>query len=225
MISFIIPTIYKAPQLPQLLQNLENNDLVTEIILVENAPYNGMLDNIPYLNKVKIKPYSENLFCNGAWNYGSQTCINHYYALCNDDILFPSTIIQDILHFYKFRPKSGFVGMHFCQFNEVNYRPLVYGVMERTKWCGDGGWGTLIFNHKDNNVIIPEDLKQWHGDSYYINYSKYPCYEYYGEKFYTTKQNHSTSTSNELIETICKQDCDIWNQKYKLEEPLWKNKS
>jgi hypothetical protein len=33
MISFLIPTVYKAPQLPKLIQDLNNCELVTEIIL------------------------------------------------------------------------------------------------------------------------------------------------------------------------------------------------
>jgi hypothetical protein len=222
MISFIIPTVYKAPQLPQLLQNLGNNTLVTEVILYENAPNNGMLDSLSYSDKLRIKPYTKNLFCNSVWNYGTKNSKNYYYALCNDDILFPSIIIEDILYFYKHRPKSGFIGMHFCQFAHLKDKPLIYGVIEKDKWFGDGGWGSLIFNHKDNNVIIPNDLKQWHGDSYYINYSKYPCYDYYGDKFYTSTKNHSTSTPIELINTVCAQDCKVWKEKYKLDKPLWK---
>ena len=221
MISIIIPTVYKAPQLPQLLLNLENCDLVTEIILVENAPPNGILDNINYSNKLIVKPYTENLFCNGAWNYGTQVCKNHYYAFCNDDVLFPNVIIKDVINFYKSRPNSGFIGMHPCQFDSLKDRPLIYGFIEREDWHMRGGWGTLIFNHKDNDIIIPNDLKQWCGDTYYIFYSKYPCYDYFGEKFYTNHLQHSTSTTNDIID-ICHNDQYVFEQKYILKKPIWK---
>jgi hypothetical protein len=219
MISFIIPTVYKAPQLSKLIQNLEDCELVTEIILYENAPNNGMLDNISS-DKLIIKKYTKNDFCNKAWNYGAENSKNYYYALCNDDILFPTSIIDDVLHFYKLRPKSGFIGMHKTQFDTV-CKPNVYGFIEREVWYMDGGWGSLIFNHKDNNVIIPSELKQWCGDTYFLYYSKYPCYNYFGEKFYTNYQNHSTSTDNKLINTVCVQDCKIFEEKYKLEKPIW----
>ena len=75
MISFIIPTIYKAPQLPQLIKDLNKCDLVTEIILYENAPNNGILNNI-YSDKLIIKEYTENVYCNGAWNYGAENYKN-----------------------------------------------------------------------------------------------------------------------------------------------------
>jgi hypothetical protein len=48
--------------------------------------------------------------------------------------------------------------MHKTQFDTA-CKPDVYGFIKREVWHIDGGWGTLIFNHKDNNIIIPNDLK------------------------------------------------------------------
>lgn len=219
MISFIIPTVYKAPQLPLLIQTLDSCEVISEIILYENAPSNGMLEGI-FSNKLIIKEYTGNDFCNKAWNYGAENSKNYYYALCNDDILFPTTVIHDILHFYKFRPNSGFIGMHPTQFNSEETSPILYGVSKREVWHIDGGWGTLIFNHKDNNVIIPDDLKQWCGDTYYVHYSKYPCFNYFGEKFYTNNDDHSTSTKSDIL-NICYNDQKVYEEKYKLEKPIW----
>jgi len=216
MISFIIPTIYKAPQLPQLISNLENCDLVDEILIIEDNHYNGILDGYAF-NKVNIIPFKNKKYCNGGWNLGINLIKNNYYALCNDDILFPTIIIEDILYFYKQRPKSGFIGMDFSQY-EINRTPNVYG-FEKIENLGLG-WGCLIFNHKNNDVIIPDDLKHWCGDNYYINYSKYPCYKYFGEKFQTSKENWSTSFTEELKEII-KNDSCIYESKYKLEKPIW----
>ena len=52
MISFIIPTIYKSPRLIQLLYDLNSCSYVSEILVIEDSPSNGMLSNIS-LNKVK----------------------------------------------------------------------------------------------------------------------------------------------------------------------------
>ena len=221
MISFIIPTIYKSERLIQLLQNLDVHPLVSEILLIEDCPNTGMLDPISnnFFNKVTVIPFKERKYCNGGWNLGISLVKTHYYALCNDDVLFPATIINDVLNFYKTRPKSGFIGMHKTQFDTL-CAPNVYGFIKREVWYMDGGWGSLIFNHKDNDIIIPNDLKHWCGDVYFLYYSKYPCYNYFGEKFYTSDKDHSSSF-NEEIQTIVENDCKIFEKKYKLEKPIW----
>ena len=217
MISFIIPTIYKSERLIQLLRNLDVHPLISEILLVEDCPYNGMLNGYNF-NKLTVIPFQERRYCNGGWNLGVSLVKTHYYALCNDDILFPTSIIDDVLHFYKFRPKSGFIGMHPSQYH--HQQPDVYGFIKREVWHIDGGWGTLIFNHKDNDIIIPNDLKHYCGDTYYVHYSKYPCYNYYGEKFYTGAQDHGSSFSEE-ISKILHSDQKTYEEKYKLEKPIW----
>jgi GT2 family glycosyltransferase len=219
MISFIIPTIYKSERLIQLLRSLDVHSLVSEILLVEDCPYTGMLDGYNF-NKLTIVPFQERKFCNGGWNLGVSLSKNHYYALCSDDILFPTSVIDDVIHFYKFRPKSGVIGMHPTQYHNSDSKPLIYGFTEREIWHIDGGWGALQFNHKDNIIQIPEDLKHWCGDTYNVYYSKYPCYNYFGEKFYTTSKDHGTSTNEEVLE-ICYNDQRVFEEKYKLEKPIW----
>jgi len=220
MISFIIPTLYKTKKLIPLLISLNAHSLVREILLIEDCPYTGMLDGYDF-NKLTIVPFQERKFCNGGWNLGVSLVKTHYYALCNDDVLFPTSIIDDVLHFYKLRPKSGVIGMHPTQYDVFKGKPLIYGFVEREIWHMDGGWGALQFNHKDNLLIIPEDLKMWCGDTYNVYYSKYPCYDYFGEKFYTGNDEHSSSTNSELIE-IGRNDQRVFEEKYKLENPIWK---
>jgi hypothetical protein len=223
MISFIIPTLYKSERLIQLLRNLDVHPLVSEILLIEDCPDTGMLDpkHGNLFNKVTVIPFQERKYCNGGWNLGVSLVKTHYYALCNDDILFPTSVIDDVLHFYKFRPKSGFIGMHPTQFNcATQTKPVVYGIIQREIWHMDGGWGTLIFNHKNNDIVIPNDLKHYCGDTYYVYYSKYPCYNYFGEKFYTSNNDHGTSNNEEVLEISCS-DQKVFEEKYKLEKPIW----
>lgn len=209
MISFIIPTIYKSPRLIKLLYDLESCNLVSEVLLIEDAPYTGMLDGVT-LTKTTIIPFTEKRYCNGAWNFGIENVSSYYYALCNDDINFDTNIIDDVLHFYKLRPNSGFIGMDASQYDTIN-NPEVFGFVRHKSYEAVNGWGCLIFNHKSNNVIIPNDLKHWCGDSYYLTYSKYPCYNYFGSKVYTEM---STSMSPEIME-IGIQDQKAFESKYK----------
>ena len=218
MISFIIPTLYKSKKLIQLLRNLDVHPLVSEILLIEDCPDNEMLTSYNF-NKLTVVPFQERKYCNGGWNLGVSLVKTYYYALCNDDILFPTSVIDDVFYFYKLRPKSGFIGMHKTQFDTA-CKPDVYGFIKREVWHIDGGWGTLIFNHKNNDIIIPNDLKHWYGDTYYVHYSKYPCYNYFGEKFYTGSDDHGTSFSEEISEII-RNDQKTYEEKYKLEKPIW----
>jgi hypothetical protein len=157
MVSFIIPTIYKSKRLISLLRSLDVHSLVSEILLIEDCPYTGMLDGYNF-NKLNIVPFQERKFCNGGWNLGVLLSKNYYHALCSDDILFPTSIIDDVIHFYKLRPKSGVIGMDSSQY-EIEYKPLVYGFDQKQTWETNQGWGALQFNHKNNPLIIPEDLK------------------------------------------------------------------
>jgi len=208
MISFVIPTIYKSPRLIQLLQDLNGCDYVSEILVVEDTHSNGMLDNIT-LKKVKILPFTEKRYCNGAWNYGVEKSSNYYYALCSDDINFNPRLIIDVLNFYKQHPQTGFIGMHPSQF-ETQIEPLVYGFERKQDIEAVNGWGCLMFSHKLNKVVIPNDLKHWCGDSYCLNYSKFPNYSYLGEKIYTEM---STSSSPEILK-IGEQDQKTYIEKY-----------
>ena len=67
-----------------------------------------------------------------------------------------------------------------------------------------------LTKNKLNNVLTPDDLKHWCGDTYYLNYSKFPNYSYLGEKIYTEM---STSSSPEVLK-IGEQDQRTYIEKY-----------
>jgi hypothetical protein len=210
MVSFIIPTIYKSSKLPKLLTDLENHNLVDEILLIEHAPSIGMLDGL-FLNKTKIIPFTTRKYSSAGWNYGVKNVSNYYYALCNDDINFDTILINDILNFYKSHPNSGFIGMHPDQYNFENYSHNIVCMFEKKlNAFSRKGWGCLIFNHKDNDVIIPDDLTHWCGDEYYLTYSKFQNYYYLGSKITT---NMSESSDDDVLKIVLK-DQEIFKKKY-----------
>ena len=212
MISFIIPTIYKSQRIKKLVADLCDCDLVSEILIIEDT--SDFVDRdifFPFCNdKLKIIKFTKKRYCNGAWNYGIKNVKNYFYALCNDDINFNTSIIYDVINFYKQRPKSGFIGMHPSQYN-INTKPYRYGFELKDKFSpANNGWGCLIFNHRGNDVYIPSDLKHWCGDTYYLLNSKYPSYSYLGDKVQTEM---STSSSSDII-ALGEDDQKIFLKKY-----------
>jgi hypothetical protein len=215
-ISFIIPTVYKSYRLTKLLEDLENCEQVSEILLIEDEYYQYNI-KIPYISKLQIIYFDGNKkYYNGCINLGMSLINNNLYALCNDDINFNTRLISDIINFYIVRPHTGVIGMHFSQFDVYN-KILMYGFGLKTGLNTQKGWGVLMFNNIHNQIYIPEDLKHWCGDSYLLQYSKYPCYDYYGEKIHTEM---STSTYGHILE-IGKQDQKIYDELYKNHKVQW----
>ena len=108
MILLILPhQLYNVKYLRKYI-NMDDN-----IVLWEHPNYFTSYN----FNKLTIVPFQERKYCNGGWNLGVSLVKTYYYALCNDDILFPTSVIDDVFHFYKLRPKSGFIGMHKTQFD------------------------------------------------------------------------------------------------------------
>jgi len=208
MISIIIPTMYKSPRLPKLIQDLEQHNLVSEILLIEDTPsiyMDGMLDNIT-TTKTIIYPFTKKRYCNGVWNFGVSKVKNHFYALCNDDINFNTNIIDDVLYFYQSKPNMGFVGMHHTSY--IYQKSEMYAIQKNNPNSENYGWGCLIFNHKNNNVFIPDDLKNYFGDNFYRENSKLQNWDYIGHKIETEM---STTLKNVPMDL----DRNIWKSKYK----------
>jgi hypothetical protein len=213
MFSFIIPTIYKSQRLLPLIETLENCDLVGEILLIENQT--GSLD-LSNFTKLKIINTGENLFYVKSCNLGVSLAQYPYIALCSDDINFSSKTITDVYNFYNTYPQSGYIGIHNSQY-EIHRKPLYYGfgIQEIRLW----GWGVLVFGQKEHYQPMPEDLVHWCGDDFMFQYSKYPVYYYYGEKMYT--EMSTSSKDNPVINDIIQKDCNTYENKYKLNEPIW----
>lgn len=222
MFSFIIPTMYRSNKINDLLKILEFEPLVKEIIIIENAPQNsGHLEksiDYSFYNKVKLFPQKENIFVNPAWNLGAEYAEGKYLAICNDDIIFNPIILKDILHYYTTYNEIGFIGMHNSQYEQKN-KPILFGIQQIESL--NNGWGSLIFVKKSNYIPIPDDLKIFFGDNYFLNYSKYPCYSYFGYKL-DGDISTTCSTLSDINEILTKEGI-IFDKKYELNQFLWLN--
>jgi len=222
MFSFIIPTMYRSNKINDLLKTLEFESLVKEIIIIENIPQNSEyleeLIDYSFYKKVKLLTQNENIFVNPAWNLGAQHASGEYLAICNDDVNFNPIILKDILHYYTNYDGIGFIGMHSSQY-EKDKKPILFGIKHTESL--NIGWGSLIFTKKENYIPIPNDLKIFFGDNYFLNYSKYPCYSYFGYKL----NGDISSTCNTLsdINEIFEKESIIFNKKYNLKQFLSTN--
>jgi len=220
MFSFIIPTMYRSNKINDLLKILEFEPLVKEVIIIENAPQNsGYLEELidySFYKKVKLLTQNENIFVNPAWNLGAQHASGEYLAICNDDINFKPIILKDILHYYSTYDEIGFIGMHNSQY-ENDKKPILFGIKQTESL--NSGWGSLIFTKKENYIPIPDDLKIYFGDNYFVDYSKYPCYAYFGHKLDGTIS--ATCVTIQDINKFIEEEGMIYRNKYKLSHPLW----
>ena len=171
--SIIIPTLQKSGNiLANLLKVLSADNAVEEIMVIDNSLV-GYQCTIP---KVKIIVPEENLFVNGAWNYGVKNMKGSFFGLLNDDILVPNGFCSDVLNFLMSNRQVGvlgydsedkFVYRDFKQFDapppNTKMRPVPLLKTLEVQY-----WGAAIFGHKTNYYQIPDNLKIYCGYNYLL---------------------------------------------------------
>ena len=204
MISFIIPTLLKSDVIIELLTGLNEQECISEIILINNA-----LSYLPFekdLQKLKVVTPAQNLYVNSSWNIGVELAKEDKIAICNDDILFNFSklvLIQDLI-----KPHVGIIGMADSNFSP-NDREEIY--LRKIKKRGYG-FGTLMFLSKSNYITIPEDLKIWYGDDYLFNNQANPNYILEGMAI---KTKMSSTSSLPIFNDTINQDTRNYNLYYK----------
>lgn len=163
MISVIIPTMWKANNfLAQMYSNLLDNELVTEIIVVNNnvaeTPPDFPTEKLVMLNSEK------NLYYNASINKGVSTASNEIICLMNDDIFFSENVFERIVSSYD----SKTMGM-ICPYWPYKNRPrnnviTIEAMTLREQDILKDGMGTCMFMSKSHFVPIPEELVHHWGD-------------------------------------------------------------
>ena len=171
--SIIIPTLQKSGTiLENLLKVLSADKTVDEILVIDNT-LNGYKSSVP---KVKVIIPQENLFVNGAWNYGVKNMKNSFFGLLNDDILVPYNFCTDALNFLMANRQTGLLGYNSDdkfiqrQMEEYNVPPPNTGMrpVPLLRTLEVQYWGAAIFGHKSNYYQIPDNLKVYCGDNYLL---------------------------------------------------------
>ncbi len=170
MITFIMPTIWKAEEIYKSISEFKRvNNKDTELIIIDNT-HSDFHDDDPRIIVVKC---SNNIFVNPAWNLGVKLAKNKYICLINDDIYFNyTTLFNNFKKFVQQNPNLGLIG-----FNE-NSRTK--GTSETLNGDNDDlilvdttgivpfAFGCCLFLKKEDYVNIYEDCKIFYGDTLLI---------------------------------------------------------
>jgi len=169
MISVIIPTMWKGKQFEIMLPKLIKHEKVGEIIIVDNDT-NAIHFKIPNDPKITYLPQKENIFCHPAWNLGVQESKYDKICLMNDDILFDERVFDLVYDIIV--EKNGIIGPNGNGVKEFYVSsPLMsigLAVSETLNW---NGYGTLMFLHKKNYLMIPDEFAIWWGDAWIYDYN------------------------------------------------------
>ncbi len=187
--SVIIPTLWKSDRTQQLLSDLVSSEYVDEIIIIDNT-LTYASDSI--VGKVRTISFGENIYVNPAWNYGISIAKNEHIAICNDDINFNPDLFGVIIH----NNIDGIIGQCSNNFNRTHEGVPNMTLMNQSR---PYGWGTLILTQKKYWIPIPDQLKIWYGDDFFIKFN--PCKKWILGNFEISTNMSTTSDLPEFHST------------------------
>ena len=160
--TVIIPTMWKAvDQLTCMLQKYDENPLIGEILIVQNAP------NIPFSNnykKVRFLNDGTNLFVNPSWNLGVREAKFDKVIIANDDIYIPE--INSLLTLLDSSLRHGaIIGADANCFEQRRERPVNTMKVRQCEGKMGYGFGVFMVMHKKDYIQIPKELRIWFGDT------------------------------------------------------------
>lgn len=157
MFSVVVPTIWKSNCIIELLINLNSNKSISEIILIDNAPEKSVLKDVPVFNKLKIFKFEQNLFVNPSWNFGVDASSEDNVILCNDDILFNTGFLDNLIV-----PDETLIGIDTGCYSLKTNKEFFLKDVDSIKY----GFGCLMIFNKKFYQKIPNGLKIFYGDNF-----------------------------------------------------------
>jgi hypothetical protein len=159
--SVVVPTIWRSGYTQELLHILNDEPLVGEIILIDNAPQ-VVSHDLSRLEKLVHLPQRSNIYVNPAWNLGVIVAKHAQVCLCNDDILFNTSVFANATKHLQLEQKPTIIGAHKESFTLGTDSHLSFS---KGHWIGQG-WGCLMFFKKQCWREIPNQLKIFCGDKF-----------------------------------------------------------
>jgi hypothetical protein len=211
MYSVIIPTLWKCDRLKETLKELDSHPLIGEILLFDNTA-----NEIPITDLPKLKHILEgrNTYVTSPWNKGALMAQYNKLLVLNDDNWIDWNILYSLSDFIT--EEVGLIGMdeknhHMTETNyEIGLEPIEHR---------NGGYGCVLFVHKNSWIPIPEEMKIWGQDDWlFVKNRNYGKQNY---KLVNFKVNGSVSLtvdslSNDDEINQIKQNDLLLKEKYKL---------
>lgn len=201
--------MWRSEFTPTLLKDLEDHDLVSEIVLIDNNKSDIAID-LSQFSKIKYLPQEENIFVNPAWNLGVENASNDLLCICNDDLKFDVDLYLNKVLEHK--DQLGVFGSNyrkrFHYKDRDRFIPLTTDSQKKAAIVGNG-FGMMMFLRKQNWIPIPDQLKIYYGDNWIIGTHPQSSYSLEPFKMFETKP-HTTSTSKDLSKILNK-DKKAWN--------------
>ncbi len=168
MITVIVPTMWKAQEINNMLPLLNDHPLIGEIIIIDNDP--GLKNEATCsLSKVNYITFNENIFPVASWNQGAKSAKYDKLLIINDDVIFSPTLIDaiydsinedtgtimangeqvDAAHNASLHKNVKVEDIHLSDVNKLRYRAAV-----------------ILAIHKNNYRMIPEELKIYYNDCF-----------------------------------------------------------
>lgn len=211
MYSVIIPTLWKCERLKETLKELDSHPLVGEILLFDNTDNQIPITDLPKLNHILE---GKNTYVTAPWNKGVRMAKYDKLLVLNDDN-WMDWVILDALY-DTIDESIGLIGMDEDNHSlvEVNGEVGLEPVNHR-----NGGYGCVLFVHKNSWVPIPEEMMIWGQDDWLFvknrNYGKqnYKLINFpiYGEVSLTIE-----SLSNNIEISQIKKNDLLLKEKYNL---------
>ena len=211
MYSVIIPTLWKCDRLKETLKELDSHPLVGEILLFDNTANETPITDLP---KLKHILEGRNTYVTAPWNKGAAMAEYDKLLVLNDDNWMDWNILYSLSDFIT--EEVGLIGMdeknHYM--SETDYVVGLEPIEHR-----NGGYGCVLFVHKNSWIPIPEEMKIWGQDDWlFVKNRNYGKQNY---KLVNFKVNGSVSLtvdslSNDAKINQIKQNDLLLKEKYKL---------
>jgi GT2 family glycosyltransferase len=198
--SVIIPTMWVSEYIIKMLELYEENKLIKEIIIIDNAP--GNKKDISKFTKVKILTKGENIYVNPAWNWGVSEAKYKYIIIANDDILFNKNDLDSLINNSKaLLTPNMIIGAYDKCFKQkgLDVSGLSIVPVNERNW----GFGTFMIMKRNSYTFIPDDLLIWEGDN--IQFVNNNAYNFKGIEIQTPM---GTTIRAEGLRNIAKKDVE-----------------
>lgn len=159
--DLVIPTLWKVPSFPKVLQVYAESPEIGKIIVIDND-----YGNRPDLNLAKIEYacFGRNIFVNPAWNEGYWRSSGNTIGIINDDIVVDSKVFEQVVNLNVGNNEIlGFDPTATSSEFELESLTLDPAKPVGSQWYG---FGTCMFMQRKAYAVIPDLYQVWFGDDY-----------------------------------------------------------